>query len=121
MKKLPDEIAACRLIKRMRKYNKTRKFKTISIPLNTNDAKLSSRLSLEYNPSTEHENISSHGLVYKRICIYPTTKQKLKCINKHAIDYLEKQREAAKIISKKQYEKKKYIKSVNKEWERYYK
>lgn len=97
MKKLPDEIAACNLIKRERKYHKKFKYKCIIIPLDINDVNISNKMTLHYNPSTEHIDISPHGIGYKTICIYPTTKQKLKCTNPHALEYLEMHRASARI------------------------
>lgn len=92
MKKLPDILAACNLIKRIKKYGREhQKSKSLLIPFIIDEFKLYVHIGIIYNNKTHNVNCG-HGIRFKKIIIYPTTNQKLKCTNKHALDYLEKER-----------------------------
>ena len=89
MDKLPDEEAACNLIKHSLRYIRANIIaKTIRIMLyDLEGFTLSSRLTTTYNIKTNNVSFS-HGIRWKRCLIYPTTNKKLKCTNQHALDKL---------------------------------
>ncbi len=93
--KLEDVVAACNMIKSIRKYRKKLKHKGIKIPLDIIDVLLRSQIIVGYNPSTENITISSCGISHGINCIYPTKFKKLKCINQHTLDVLKKKRETS--------------------------
>ncbi len=93
--KLEDTKAACNIIRRMRIQSRALKRKCISTPIIIDDnIRIINRTDLDYNPSTGHIGISTLGLKCKGIYAYPTKNQKLKCTNQHALDMLEKIRDA---------------------------
>jgi len=88
--KLPDEIAACNYIKRWRAYGKKnylRKSLSVALP----EYGLRMGIIFVYNKKTQCISFA-HCLKFRRISIYPTTNQKLKCTNQHALEVLEQQR-----------------------------
>ncbi len=94
--KLKDEVAACNIIRCKRKYAHNYKHKTITIHFYIDNIKLSSPTFSNYNPLTKNYSICGSGIRYKNIEIHPTTHQKLKCINQHALDYLNSERKSVK-------------------------
>ncbi len=96
--RLPYEITACNIIKSHRKYCKKFKHKCITIPIGKIDGvNLSCRTESVYNPSTGNVSTSSYGIKCgKTTIIYPSTHQKLKCTNQHAVDMVNKARELQK-------------------------
>ena len=93
MKKSDVEIA-CNMIKRKREYGKkSRISKTIYIPLFKEDnCIVYSVLCAGYNILTNNYQFPGFSLVWKSKSISPTTYQKLKCINKRGLEYLEQNR-----------------------------
>ncbi len=84
--KLPDEIAACNLIKRVRLYARHgMKHKSVSIPLRKFG--LRAQLIITYRRSTGHVSLA-HTLMYHQCGFSPTTHQKLICTNQHALNVL---------------------------------
>ncbi len=110
MAKLEDTKAACNLIKQMRDYDKTLIKKEICTSLRINDIKLRNKVTLVYNPATGVTSVSCKGIGYKSVSIYPTTHQKLKCINLHGLDKLKNKRKLNKEYMKKRRELLKDIK-----------
>ncbi len=104
MAKLEDTKAACNLIKQMRDYNKTLIKKEICIPFQIDGIKLRNKVTLVCNPATDMASVSCKGIGYKSISIYPTTHQKLKCINPHGLDKLKNKREFNREYMKKRRE-----------------
>jgi len=100
-KRIEDKVAACNIIKYQRQYSKIKPKKTITIPIIIDcDTKVGCILTMAYNPRTE--NISkSHSLKCKKAVIYPTVSQKLKCVDQHALDMLEKRRKINREYRKK--------------------
>ncbi len=96
MPKLPDIQAACNAIKQERKYARKLKGKGICTPLKIDDTNFTCVTNVGYNPCTENYTIRSHGIKCKKNIIYPTTNQKLKCTNIHALEQLNKRRERTK-------------------------
>ena len=97
MIKLDDNKAACNIIKSHREYNKNKTTKNISIPLFKEDKTyVRSRLHLSFNNKTGFISIGGHSLSWKTLDVYPTTNQKLKCTNKHALDVLDQNRSNSK-------------------------
>ncbi len=94
--KLSDEQAACNYIKRIREYCKKSKSKCTRTPLNINDAHIDNIIVLKHNPLTKKDSFSCAGIGYKKIAIYPTTNQKLRCTNQHALDVMKKHKEFSK-------------------------
>lgn len=92
-KKLEDSVAAYNMIKCSREYARKLRIKALFVPVEIDGVTLRARTNLYYNPSTGKCGIGAHGINFKNVGIYPTTHQKLKCINKHGIDMLKKQRE----------------------------
>lgn len=90
-KKLPDTIVACNIIKYQRQKNRTLKHKNIRVDFD-NDEKLYTRLVLVFNPVTGTVSWA-HCLRYKRLAFYPTTNQRLRCTNQHALNMLDHARE----------------------------
>ncbi len=99
--RIDDIKAACNIIKLGRKNARRRKHKTLTVPLTIDDINLGLRIDINYNPSTECSSISPYGINYKGITIYPTTHEKLKCTNQHALDTLEKARKSARDFFRK--------------------
>lgn len=90
--RLDDIKAACNLIKRIRKQNRTRIKKSITIHIYLDNTKIGCNLIINYNPSTKYVS-SAHSLKCGKAAIYPTVHQKLKCVDQHTLDLLERQRE----------------------------
>jgi len=112
--RLPDEIAACNLIRQQRKSEReSRKSKCITIRINKeNDIFITTKLFSTYNINT---NVISytHALHIKNAFIYPTTHQKLRCIDHHAIELLNKKRKRNLInYYKRKEEALKFVKGV---------
>ncbi len=91
--KLPDTLAACRLIKRQRKFSRLKKIKRISVRLE--DVRVTAVTNIHYYPPTNSISFS-HCLYSNRCSFYPTTNKRLKCTNQHALDMLNKKREKNK-------------------------
>ncbi len=101
---LSNEQDACNMIKSIRKSRKKSNIsKTISVPLKIDDIKVSLRTMLGHNILTKSDLIKGSGIGYKTLCICPTTNQKLKCTNQHALDMLNYNRK----INKERYCRKK--------------
>ncbi len=91
--RMEDTKAACNRIKSNRRYSrKALKGKSLCIPIKIDDTKLICKTTLLHNIFTGTDTIGSHAIKCKSANIYPTTHQKLKCTNKHAIDALNKYR-----------------------------
>ena len=91
--KLPDEVAACNMIKNARIYSKrfSKKTHTVRIGKDVDGYIISAVLKLTFNPSTDHIALA-HPLSYKTTSIYPSTNKKLVCTNSHALEQLDKRR-----------------------------
>lgn len=91
---LDDIEAACNMIKHQRDANKKNKNKNITVKLfKENNRSVSTIL----NIITRNDNPSyGHCIKYYKKCIYPTTNNKLKCINKAGLLQLKKHRKAVK-------------------------
>lgn len=98
--KIDDTKAACNMIKRMRKQNRKQVKKSITIPLHIDDMKIGCNLIITYNPSTKCVS-DAHSLKCKKAVIYPTVHQKLRCVDQHTLDILEKERESTRRYRKK--------------------
>ncbi len=97
MTKISDTQAACNLIKRIRRQKRhVQIHKQISIPLLEEEGcKIYGTLKIEVRKSTKHENFISSLLIYyknKITQVYPTTHNRLRCTNIHALDLLKKER-----------------------------
>lgn len=91
--KLNDSVAACNMIRSTRIYARKMKKKSVLVPLEIDDMRLKLRTYVIYNPFTKVYSITGHGIGYKKVDIYPSTNQKLKCTSQHAIDRLNANRE----------------------------
>ncbi|MCK5431137.1 MAG: hypothetical protein KAJ03_00260 [Gammaproteobacteria bacterium] len=91
--KLPDEIAACNMIKQNRHVSARRIRKTITLHIGEDiDGRIiSTVLKLFFATSTEHVSLG-HCLTYRNRNISPSTNKRLVCTNAHALKQLEKTR-----------------------------
>ena len=103
--KLDDTKAACNMIKRMRKQNKENLKKSVTVPLHIGEIRIGCILVIAYNPSTGYVG-KAHALKCKRAVVYPTVHQKLRCVNRHTLELLEKERECTRKRQKKEKEEK---------------
>lgn len=106
--KIDDTKAACNMIKRMRKQNRKNLKKSVTVPLHIGEIRIGCMLVITYNPSTKCVS-EAHAIKCKRAVIYPTVHQKLRCVNRHTLELLEKEREYTKKRQKKEKEDKKNI------------
>lgn len=91
---MDDKERVCRLIQRSREGNKKNKAKGITVRLFKEDKYM---LSTRLNVCMRYDNPSfGHSLYYYGRAIYPTTNNKLECINKAGLLMLQKQRSASK-------------------------
>lgn len=91
--KLPDEIAACNLIRRRRKASRmadrSNYHKYITRRVSVEEGRqISTQIRLTYNPRTDSIVVDS-ALTYYSHSIYPSTHRKLVCTNDAALDTLE--------------------------------
>jgi len=91
---MSDAEIACNMIKTSREYGRrSRVSKTINIPLFKEDNYIVySTFTAGYNKLTKCYPNPSFCIKWKCKSIYPTTNQKLKCINKRGLEYLEQSR-----------------------------
>lgn len=91
--KLPDEVAACNMIKIQRRNAAKRTYKTMTCDIGQDFGgwRISAGLRIVYNPSTGHVSLS-HCIRYRKHDIYQNTRKKLMCTNAHALEQLEKKR-----------------------------
>ena len=94
MGKLPDEEAACNIIKYRIEYDRKNKVsKTITLQLFYEAKSSVSAVSMiQYNLKTNNIQ-SSNCIKWKRKSISPTTNQKLHCTNTHALEVLNTHRQ----------------------------
>ena len=91
--KLPDEVAACNMIKQNRKVSARLIRKTITLHIgdDIDGLTISTVLRLAFSTSTEHVSLG-HCITYRNRTISPSTNKKLVCTNAHALNQLEKTR-----------------------------
>lgn len=91
--KLPDTVAACNLIRSLRRNNKKYKSKTIRPhSITIDDMLISPALNINYYTPNGRLSLG-HKLIIKGNHIYPTKNQRLKCINVHILNTLKSHRD----------------------------
>ena len=102
-RKLPDEEAACNMIKRMRANHALSVTKSITVRIGKDDDSRSISAVLKLSVYAPTGSVSvRHSLYYRRKSISPSSYEKLVCSNAHAIEQLEKQRAYNRKSSKTQ-------------------
>lgn len=108
--RLPDKIAACRLIASVRKEERnyarrTRKVKSITIPLEViGGRQLSDHITIRYNSKTGTISVQSSSLAFGGRRIHPGTYGKRTCGSEKALKMLEESRKYSRENSRKRRE-----------------
>ena len=99
-----DLESACNIIKGLRLYSKKNRLgRGVSVRLfKENSRVVVATLHISYNKKSKEISFS-HGLRWSGVDIFPTTNQKLKCTNDHALKMLDRHRKqsAMRYVPKK--------------------